>query len=248
MPTRLHPSSGSPLHSNLSPASAARSSSFLQHVAVWNIRVLALQPILVLAMLVVTGEFFHVPVWGRGIVLTWGIFPALWVVIGVAKSERPPRFRQAGFLASTFVFPLVSALLSNDSVPFAALSIASANALGAGLAMGLVLVTGPFFEIDITNMRVEQFRVRSRTEIAAQLDLVMVGVALFILTIATLPVIAAELTYVRASNLSLVSLMLRYVTLWPEIFVLYGLILRESIYAHRRAVTSTSGTKEGGLL
>lgn len=122
----------------------------------------------------------------------------------------------------------------SDSIAFTVLSIASANALGAGLAMGLVLVTGPFLNVKVENMRLVHVGVRPRAEIVKELQPFMIGIMLFILGITTLPVIAVELTYARASGLPFFSLLLRYGSLWPEIFVLYGLILSESIYAYRR--------------
>lgn len=220
-----------PVPSRSSPAPKV---DWVQRIIALNIGTIALQPVVLLVTLVMTGIFpDKLPVWGYGIVLTWGIFPALWFVIGQAESQRPPRFRQAGFLVTTFVIPLISAGLYHESIVSALLSIASFNTLGAGVGMGLVLLLGPFFEIQIENMRLTHFRVRSLPAIAKEVNIAWSIITPVIGSITILPAIAAELSYFRATEQSFVSWVIRYLSVGPEIFVIYGLILDMSIYRRR---------------
>lgn len=206
---------------------------WVQRIIALNLTIIALQPVVLLVTLVMADIFPEkLPAWGRGIVLTWGIFPALWFVIGQAESERPPRFRQVGFLATTFAFPLISAALCHESITLALLSIASFNTLGAAVGMGLVLMGGPFFEVKIADMRFQHFRLRPRAEIAKEVSIGWIVLTTFIGGITALPAIAAEWSYFQASEQSLMYWVMRYLSLGPEIFVVYGLILDMSNYKY----------------
>lgn len=219
----------------------------LQKLVVLNLAVVALQPVI----LVFSGYFVVREIgfdavsdlgWGFGVSLTWALFPSVLVVLGQARDERPPRWRQAGFLLTSFALPLALAIYRGDALLWVLFDLSSFHTLGIGLAVGATLLLGPFLELDIGEMRIRRARLRSPREI---LDLwspipIMLFVVAFLLAVGLLGPLAAEVVFVRHAGASTLALVGRYVLLLPEVLVIWGLFLSKSIYAAGPAPAETA--------
>ena len=202
-----------------------------------NVVVLALQPMLLIFLLFGTGAMMEVPVWGRGVVLTWAFFIPLWAVMGPLRGPQPARWQRTGFLLTSFAIPVASAVWWGDSVAQVLLDLASYNTLGASIAVGLTMVAGPFVEVRFDGRRVEGVRMRTGSEIRELLNPlpVMLFVSALLIFIMVVGPLGAEIGFIRSSDRGVVSLLFRYASLAGEVVVIGSMFLGQSIYAPRPA-------------
>ncbi len=210
----------------------AVASRWMQHVIVLNLMVVALAPLVLLVLIAGTGRIRDVPIWGRGIVLSWAFFLPLWSPFWHFHQEKPPRLRQAGFLATSLVIPAIMAMSQGASIREVLFDFSSFHMLGIGLAFGFVMLLGPFFEVEIRHLTLIRISPRGLCEtlrVTRPLPLLMIISGLLALVV-VLPPIAAEYMFFSQGGRSIFFWISRYASLGPEVLVFSGMLMRLSIY------------------
>jgi len=209
-----------------------REGLWMQSVVMLNLMVVAIQPLVLLGLLFLSDSFQSLPPWGYGIVLSWAFYLPLWSLFAVARDERPPRLRQTGFLFTSFVHPVAMAVAMGDSLVMVGLDLSTFHTLGIGLAFGMALILGPFACVEVKEMRLTRFRLRGFREVLEVTNpfpiILLISAILF--AVVTLPPIAAELAFFQRAERPLWFWIGRYVTLIPEVVVIFGLLLPKTIY------------------
>ena len=220
-----------------SEESAASSSAMLQRLVLLNLVVVAFQPLVLMGVIFGLGLMGELPLWGRGLALSWAFYLPLWSLFGGVSEERPSRLRQEGFLLTSLVFPLVVSAVLGRSLWWSLYEFASYHTLGIGLAFGGALLVGPWLELEVKALRVTHLRVRSVGEMMKVMEplpvLLVISVILFCCV--TLGPLGAEVVLYERSNRAWWFWVMRYIALIPEVIVLFGLLIPKTIYA-RRAV------------
>ncbi|MBX3247764.1 MAG: hypothetical protein KF901_11345 [Myxococcales bacterium] len=212
----------------------------MQRLMLLNLVVMAFQPLIVLILLFSSGpvSIREFPVWGRGIVFTWAFSLALWSMFVDVRSERPPKLRQAGFLASAFVAPIAGALIFGDGLAVTIYDIATYHTLAVSCAFGVVLLLGPFVYVEMEELRFRTVERRSWRAVGKALPFGgSIGGALGSLALTTVlfmliaaPGVAAEVAFVQHVDRAPYYWIARYLAVAPEIVVIYGYLVRHSIY------------------
>lgn len=188
-----------------------------------NLVVVALQPLVLLGLISYLGLQPSLPVWGRGIVLSWAFYMPLWSIFGWNGAQMP-KLQKAGFLLFSFVMPIVMAFVMGDSLAMVGLDIAVFQTLGIGIGLGLVMILAflnRLFDVRFSGLRPTHVSFRSLGEIfqgGFEGPLIFV-IGLIIFGTVVMPPIAAEALFFRMSDRPIWYWVGRYFSLIPEVSI-----------------------------